>query len=371
MAHRSGLPALNFVVADATGDIAWSILGRLPRRVGFDGRLPGSWADGARRWDGLLPPEEVPQIVNPEPGRIWSGNQRMVDGEGLARIAGGGYRLAARARQSRDALLALERPTAEDLRRLQLDDRALFLQRWRDLLLSALTPQAVAKNERLAELRGLVEGWGGHAAVGSAGYRMVRTFRTFLAQSVFDSLTAPCKEADPDFDYVTMEDQWEGPLWTLVTERPAHLLDPRYATWNDQLLAVVDQMLAYFGEPLRERTWGERNTLNVGHRLSPLLPGAGRWLNLPAQQLPGDDHMPRVQDPGYGATLRMVVSPGHEEQGFFTMPGGQSGNPLSPHYRDSEPAWAEGKAAPFLPGRPVNRLELLPASQKKPGATTP
>ena len=33
-------------------------MGRIPRRVGFDGRLPGSWADGSRRWDGWLAPEE-------------------------------------------------------------------------------------------------------------------------------------------------------------------------------------------------------------------------------------------------------------------------------------------------------------------------
>ena len=232
---------------------------------------------------------------------------------------------------------------------------------WRDLLLSVLTPQAVAKDPRRRELRALVERWGGRAAVDSAGYRLVRTFRNFLAQSVFDTLAAPCKQADPSFSYADNVDQWESPLWMLVTVRPPHLLSPRYATWDDQLLAVVDQMLAYFAPPLRERTWGERNTTAIRHRLSPLLPGAGRWLDMPAQQLPGDDHMPRVQDPGYGATLRMVVSPGHEEQGFFTMPGGQSGNPVSPHYRDSHPAWANGEAAPLLPGPPVNRLELLPA----------
>ena len=360
VAHRSGVPALNFLAADAAGHIAWSVMGHLPRRVGFDGRLPVSWADGTRRWDGLLPPDQVPQVVDPAPGRIWSGNQRAADGDMLARLGDGGYRLSARAHQIRDSLLALERPTAEDLRRLQLDDRALFLQRWRDLLLSALTPRAIAKDPRRRELRGLVEGWGGRAAVGSAGYRMVRTFRNFLAESVFDPLTAPCRQADPSFRYTETVDQWEGPLWALVAARPPNLLDPRYATWDDQLLAVVDRVTGYFPAPLSERTWGERNTMAIRHRLSPLLPGAGRWLDMPAQQLPGDDHMPRVQDPSYGATLRMVVSPGHEEQGFFTMPGGQSGNPLSRHYGDSHPAWAEGKPAPFLPGPAVDRLELLP-----------
>jgi len=39
----------------------------------------------------------------------------------------------------------------------------------------------------------------------------------------------------------------------------------------------------------------------------------------------------------------------------------KSGHPLSPHYRDSNPAWAEGRPTPFLPGRAVDTLTLVPA----------
>jgi hypothetical protein len=53
---------------------------------------------------------------------------------------------------------------------------------------------------------------------------------------------------------------------------------------------------------------------------------------MPPRQLPGDDDMPRVQAPDFGATLRLVVSPGREEEGFFQMPGGESGNSISRHY---------------------------------------
>ena len=70
--------------------------------------------------------------------------------------------------------------------------------------------------------------------------------------------------------------------------------------------------------------------------------------------------MPRVQAPTFGASERMVVSPGHEATGLFHMPVGQSGNPLSPHYRDSERAWEDGAARPFLPGPAVGTLTLVP-----------
>jgi penicillin amidase len=42
------------------------------------------------------------------------------------------------------------------------------------------------------------------------------------------------------------------------------------------------------------------------------------------------------------------------------MPGGQSGHPLSPHYRDAHPAWVNGEPTPFLPGPAVQTLHLTP-----------
>jgi penicillin amidase len=63
------------------------------------------------------------------------------------------------------------------------------------------------------------------------------------------------------------------------------------------------------------------------------------------------------------ATLRMAVSPGHEHEGIFHMPAGQSGHFLSPHYRDMQRDWVEGRPTPFLPGRTVETLTLLPAAK--------
>jgi len=53
-ANRCGAPHQNIVIADDQGRIAWTILGRIPRRIGFDGRVPESWADGLKRWEGYL-----------------------------------------------------------------------------------------------------------------------------------------------------------------------------------------------------------------------------------------------------------------------------------------------------------------------------
>jgi penicillin amidase len=248
---------------------------------------------------------------------------------------------------------------------IQLDDRALFMERWRELLLATLTPAAVAGDPRRTELRRLVqETWSGSATPESAAYRLVRAFRTFLADQVFDAIVSPWFPKQVEFDYTAAVTLWEGPLWKLISQRPPHLLDPDLESWDDQLLAAADAVLDYYDEnfttDLSERTWGERNTLRVEHPLSRAVPLLSRWLDTEPIALPGDFKMPRVQRPRFGASERFAVSPGREEQGYFHMPGGQSGHPLSPYYRAGHQAWVNGEPLPFLPGPAVHHLTLNP-----------
>jgi penicillin amidase len=362
-ANRSGSPAQNFVVADSTGRIGWTIFGQIPRRVGFDGWVPTSWADGARRWDGWLTVDEMPRVIDPPSGRIWTANSRVVDGDLLAKVGDGGYALGARGRQIRDRLLALEKATPQDMLAVQLDDEAFFLERWRKLLLGTLTPEAVAADPRRGELRRLVETtWTGHASIDSAAYRMVRAWRGYVLEQVLTPLTARCTKADERF--YPFSGHVEGPVWALLTARPAHLLDPQSRTWDEELLAAVDVTLNYYQEgapgPLADRTWGERNTTRIQHPLSGAIPFIGRWIDAPPRQLPGDDNMPRVQGAGFGASERLVVSPGREQEGFFHMPVGQSGHPMSPYYLAGHKDWEEGKPTPFLPGAAEHTLKLVP-----------
>ena len=60
---------------------------------------------------------------------------------------------------------------------------------------------------------------------------------------------------------------------------------------------------------------------------------------MPAASLPGCDECIRWSGEDGGATERLVVSPGHEREGIFHMPAGQSGHFLSAFYRDQQQDW--------------------------------
>jgi penicillin amidase len=85
-----------------------------------------------------------------------------------------------------------------------------------------------------------------------------------------------------------------------------------------------------------------------------------RRLDMPREPLPGDRDMPRVQAPDFGASERFAVSPGDEANGYFMMPGGQSGHPLSPYYGAGHADWVRGTPTPFLPGPPEVTLVIRP-----------
>ncbi len=364
IAREAGMPAQNMLLGDATGRIAWRIVGRIPVRVGgCDPQAPLRPLDGCD-WNGWHSPEAAlqPEIIDPPSGRLWTANARVTDGELLALIGDSGYALGARQKQIAEAMLTTAPINESALLALQLDDRAIFLERWNVLLRQIVATRATEDEIAIAAA---AADWSGHASIESSGFRITRAFRLEVLARVRDGLLGPAKVALEERFLIPDLPQLEGVIWPLLEQRPIHLLPPRFASW-DALLADAAQSAAKavrgeHKDPLTARTWGEANTSAICHPLASALPRPLRFaLCMPAQPLPGDGQMPLVQTPTFGASQRMVVSPSHRDNALFHLPGGQSGHPLSPYWGAGHEAWAEGRPEPFLPGASTARLELRP-----------
>ncbi len=214
----------------------------------------------------------------------------------------------------------------------------------------------------MAELKRYTEHFDARASRDALAYRLVRAFRLDVHALVLDALVAPARTTDPALKLPALQ-QAEGVVWQLIEQRPAHLLAPAFHDWDELLLAAAKQVVNDLGSQpggLAARSWGERNTARIQHPLSRAVPALARMLDMPADQLPGDGNMPRVQGPGFGASERFAVAPGHEQDGYFHMPGGQSGHPLSPYYGAGHADWVAGRPSPFLPGAAQHKLALHP-----------
>ncbi|MFC4277243.1 penicillin acylase family protein [Achromobacter aloeverae] len=410
VAQRAGVPAQNILVADRHGRIGWTLAGPLPASVldpggypvpaaasGDPGRTSGQVADAAPKSGHMvdvanvaapagpappsapalrrLAPADYPIVLDPPSGRLWTANSTQLGNAALqARIGDGGADIGTRSQQIRDDLLASPSSQEGDLLAIQLDDRASWLAPWRDLLLGTLDADATAGHPRRAEMARLVAGWNGRADADAVGYTLVRAFREALYQAWFGGLDARLAAR-------TDADRQAGlPAWPLALGRASSRMEAvmralarerawvprRYADNRAFMLAMADDVIAQADASggLAQARWGDRNRLALAHPFARLLPPALRgWLAAPDTPMPGDQHLPRVQRPAFGASERFAVSPGQEALGILHMPGGASGHPLSPYFLAGNAAWVEGRATPFLPGKTRHRLDLKPMKQ--------
>ncbi len=339
--NAAGMPVQNALIADRFGTIAWTPAGRLPKRDSD----PHTFL------------ETAPSLTSPAFSRLWSANARVVDGEALVAIGDGGYTIGARAAQIRDGLMAKSLFAESDLLAIQLDDRALFLNHWRVRLLSVLNNNP----DDFANLRQALNDWDGRANPTSRAYRVVRAFRLRVHKLFLAQFEAPLRALDKQWSWPSLP-HLESAVEQALEEQPRHLLARNFASWGELLRTAahdveLDQRIR---EARGQATWGDQNATQIRHPLSGALPGLAWLLDMPSQTLPGDQYMPRVQGPAFGASQRLVVSPGREDQAIFHMPGGQSGHPLSPFYGAGHEDWSTGRASPLLAGPTRHTLRLRP-----------
>ena len=168
------------------------------------------------------------------------------------------------------------------------------------------------------------------------------------------------KNLDSEFNFSSIRAPFETPLWTLINQEPKGTNLIENDDWDALFITSLETTLAEMtkSQTLKEATWGQQNTANIKHPFSQSISILSSWLDMPATPLAGDTYMPRVQGRSFGASQRMSVSPGNEENGIMHVPTSQSGHPWSPYYGKGHLDWVEGKASPFLPGKPVYKLTL-------------
>jgi penicillin amidase len=346
-------PAQNWVLADAAGHIAWTVNGPMPRRIGFDGSRPESWADGTRYWQGEL---ERP-VAGDGREALYTANNRILPPE-EARAYSGVWWLPLRAKRIEELLASRQTFAEREFLEMQLDTRAERYDAIRDIVLEVVADDDA--DELLRRARTHVAAWDGHAGTEQTGFRILHVFYRALTQRLLAPLLAPARNADPRFVY-----RWplaDEALRRLLEERPAYLLPPEFQTWSPWLRQILREALLSIesdsARPDIDAPWGEVNALTVSHPLGGL-PIVGRWLRLPRVPLPGFAESLRAAGPSFGAVIRMAIAPGHAERAILQSSGGQSGHFLSDNFMDLLSDWVDGTATPFLAGATVAEITLL------------
>ncbi len=358
-------PPLNVIAADEHGGIAYTVCGRLPVRASNGAATTAGWADGSASWTGYIEPDKLPRVIESDEGFLASANNISV-GRDYPHVLGEGFPHSYRAYRIAERLREMSGVSEAEMSRLQSDTACHIYEFYAGLALEVLTDKVTKNDPELANVRRAVLAWDKRAELESEGLVFIIHFRESLAQSVLTPLLRACAEADEEFVYA-----WpnlDTPLRIILTARPEELLAGRDAGagWEEFILSNLRSGVARLKEKLKVKSlenlrWGEVNRAEVFHILTPKDRSLfGNIFNMPADPLPGCHFSVCSSEPGFGASVRMVVSPGREDSGFMHIACGQSAHPLSDNYDDQQRYWARLEPLPFLPGRAPAKFTLTP-----------
>lgn len=351
------IPVQNMVIADAIGNIAWTPAGAVTARSS-----PSATAVPAGQYDETWSENvtQLPVYQSPEYPRIWTANARVISADELQRFGDGGYALGARSQQIKQRLMEKEVFDEQDFYAIQLDNEALFLTRWHALLKDTLAQADGDYSQALTAL----DNWQACACESSVGYTLVKHFRArlinMLLSPIFSKLEASGYKPNG------LLRQVEPAIWQLLEAQPDSWLPADLKSWQALKLTAFEKSTeallseAGTGSTMDDLNWGKVNALRVSHPFASTVPLVGKHLNMPVVSGFGDTFMPAVQGPAFGASQRFFVRPGELEKAILTLPGGQSGHPLSPFYKTGFDDYASGRDTPLLPGESIYTLTLTP-----------
>jgi penicillin amidase len=355
--------AQNVLYADTSGTIGWQLLGRAPRRKKGFGTLPLAGADEQAGWHGeLVPYEDMPHASNPEQGYLATANNRpLPEGQGpfLGVDFTDGYRVSAilealGARRDWDVAATL---------RLQMDRRARAWAEMRDVVLGAS-----AADDEARQALALLRGWDGEVSAESPA---AAVYELFLVEMITRVAKAKAPSGwrwivggglSPLTAYNFGCFRRIGHLVRLLREQPAGwFARPWHEEVGDALSAVVRALVARTGSQDASRwRWGHLRPLVMHHPISRSRGGLGRALaaifNLGPVPCGGDADVINqaavlpllpLAPPDNIPSLRAVFDVGAWHNSRFVLPGGQSGNPLSPHYADQFLLYQRGEGVPI------------------------
>jgi penicillin amidase len=360
----AGTPPLNGLVADHEGSIAWTLMGRIPKRRGLNGPFAEDWSDGGVGWDGYVARAETPTIVDPPSGFIVSANQRMVARNEFVYPLSHDYTGGFRAWRIAERLREMDRTDIAESVALQIDTRTEFYRYYQTLALRVLK---ASSDDRAAALLRAVEAWDGRAEIDSRGLALLVALRDTLVSDILAPVVELCRRAEPRFVY-----DWSNvdvPLRRIIDSNRRDLLPAtaQASDWADflraELMKSARNLEAAQGAGAHEARWGDVNRVEIAHPLAAAAAGAARLLSMPRSPLAGCAQCVRhsftANGKSSGANARMALSPGRETDGAMQMALGQSGQLGSDHYADRQADWVLGRSHPFRM-TPIHELTLVP-----------
>ena len=339
---------LNWVFADASGNIGYRASGKIPIRSNHDGTLPYTVVDGDDNWKGWIPQSQMPHSTNPEKGWLGTCNHKVVSSD-YPYYYSSHFSPSYRYRRLMELLNRPGQKNVDDHWRYQRDEKNLLAEKIAPIMASALMA-----HKDTEEMGKILSGWDFMDKPDLAAPTIFQATYLAFARMVFeDELGKKTTNTLLDDWYF-----WQERLEKMVLEGSSGWFDDvntgkKVETVNhlfhQAALKASNRLSAEFGEDPHDWFWGKVHTIEL---VSPIRRnGLGKGL-LGSGPMPMGGSTETLYrgffDPNdpfsvtVSASLRMVADMADEEKVTAVLPGGVTGRLFSPHQKDQVPSFMDG-----------------------------
>jgi penicillin amidase len=360
------VPAQNLIYADVDGNIGYQAPGRVPVRGAGDGRWVAPGWDSDYDWQGFIPFDQLPHVLNPEDGIVVTANQAVVGPQYqplLTTDFGFGYRgnriheLIAEATTSGP----LDVPTME---RMLFDNRHNFAPELVPALLS--TPTAPLSRDERAALD-LLRGWdfqqpaggepGSPRARSSAAAAYFNAVWRHLLMSTFDELPEDYRPFGSGRWFLVIGTLLEDPASPWWDRTDTAQVETRDEVVAGVLAEAYRELALGQGDDPAGWRWGAMHTLTLRDATfggSGIGPVEAMFNRGPVGTAGGTDIVNATSwnaADGYevvvAPSMRMIVDMSDLDGSRWVQLTGNSAHAYHPNYQDQLELWRTGEMLPW------------------------
>jgi penicillin G amidase len=377
-------PQQNIVYADIDGNIGFIAPGRVPMRKpdnDLKGLAPAPGWDARYDWAGFIPFDQLPRQYNPASQRMMTANHKIIDPD-YPYFLTSEWALPYRAKRITELLDAQPKHSMASFAGIQKDHVSLAAQEVLPVL-----RKTVPNTDRAREALNALREWNGSMDANRSESLIFTAWMRAASYRIF---------ADELGDAL-MRDYWEQRNVHLSTVNVLNdvkgqgrwCADARMGTTDrrqtcDEVLSAsldtaLDDLARRYGSDMSKWRWGEAHAARSEHRPFGKVDALARFFDIRVAT-PGDTFTVNVgrhnlrdeKEPftnRHAASLRALYDLSNMENSRFVHSTGQSGNVLSPLYRNYSQRWAEVTYLPMRTRREEvekNRLGILTLSPQRP-----
>ncbi len=337
-------PVQNLFYADTAGDIGLVTPGRIPLRSDHDGTRPVPGQEARFDWRAFIPFDDLPKRHNPADGVIINANNRLVGAEYPHQISRH-WEAAYRAARIAELLGGKKAHTVAESAAMQMDTLSPAARRLVPLLLTA-----PAKSDRAKAAKERLRGWDFRMQRDRAEPLIYAAWLRALERAILED-----ELGDRVDDYARSRTRF---VVAAITKHQAWCDDirtPGTETCETQIAAALETAVADIAETqgpdIAGWRWGAAHKAQFRHRVFSQVPGVRALADLVVETDGGDHTLNRGQTRQNGAApfshvhgsgYRAVYDLADLDRSRYVIATGQSGNPLSPYYRDMLERWRAG-----------------------------